>query len=462
MPSIQRFLFLSVLAVVIVATIISTVWSYHDARHEVEELFDAQLAQLSRVLKNLVESDLAPLEEGWITGKIIEQLAVYDDEGHEALPYGHTYEKKIAYQILDDSGQVLAHSASAPATPLSDRRPGFSRKEVDSYLWHTFSLHSTSTGLWFIVSEREDVRGEYTREILYRSLIPVLVILPLISLLIWVIIQRGFRPLGQIEQELAERQSSNLQPIGMAAVPKEIRSLVDTINNLLDRLQKGFQREKRFTANAAHELRTPLAALQVHIENAQQTPSDPGHGATLAKADHGVKRMAHLVEQLLTISRLEPDAINLHFQRIDMANLAREVLADLAPRAIRKHIDLSLQPENGECEVSADTVTMEILLRNLIDNAIRYTPDHGRIAVSLRREPGALRLEIADNGPGIPGAMRDSVFDRFYRIREYDNEGSGLGLSIVRQILKLYDADIRLAQGLDGRGLSVFVTLPDR
>ncbi len=463
MRSIQHFLFLSLFIIAALATGSSALWSYDDAQHEVEELFDAQLAEFSRVLAKLVENEASALEGEWVSGNVLALLNDNDDDDNgEEMTYGHKYEKKISYQILDSNGELLARSASAPDYPIEKHTPGYSNFNDGEHHWRLFMLIAPDSGLRFIVSERDDVRGEYIDRILIRVITPMLLSFPVMMLLVWLAIRLGFQPLTRLGKSLAQREVNNLSPIDPGGVPTEIHALVTSINDLLQKLQNSFIREKRFTADAAHELRTPLAALQIHVENALQAGEQQERTASLEKVLSGVHRMTHVIQQLLTLSRLEPDVVTLDNQTFNLVAVARETLSELAPLAIRKHINLSLQPGSDSCQIQGDPAPMMILVRNLVDNAIRYIPVAGVIVVSIESHAGCCRLRVSDNGPGIPAAIHDKVFERFFRAPESGEEGSGLGLSIVQRIVDLYQARLELTTGLDGSGLSVVINFPPK
>jgi signal transduction histidine kinase len=290
-----------------------------------------------------------------------------------------------------------------------------------------------------------------------RLILPLGIALPVLALLIWFAVGKGLSPLRRISSEVAERDPANLVPLEERSAPAEIAPLLQALNALLGRLGVALESERRFTADAAHELRTPLAALKIQAQVARRAENEAQLGAALDNLILGVDRATRLVEQLLTLARLEPTGgSTVRMENCDLAAIARLMLSDLAVPAQSKDIELGLDsPDSAMVRGNADMLA--ILLRNLVDNAIRYTPEHGRVNVSLQVEPGRVHLEVLDSGPGIPEEERQRVFDRFYRILGSDAAGSGLGLSIVQRIADVHAASLTLGDGENGTGLRVSV-----
>jgi signal transduction histidine kinase len=292
---------------------------------------------------------------------------------------------------------------------------------------------------------------------------PLLLVIPALLLLSWLIIGDALRPLYRIGRVVETRSPEDLSPIGGQDAPREIRPLVGAIDRLLERLRQALERERRFTADAAHELRTPLAALKAQAEVAQRARDPRERTNALRQIDNGVERTTHLIEQLLTLARLEPDSNEaLKMRPISLCPLIEDAVANLFPNALRKHIDLGLQSCGCDGKpVLGNATTLGILLCNLIGNAIRYTPKGGRIDIRTHLDAGRVSLEVADTGPGIPPQQRKRVFERFYRANEHrKTDGSGLGLSIVARIVELHGAEITLSETSDSGGLTVAVAFP--
>jgi len=305
-------------------------------------------------------------------------------------------------------------------------------------------------------------RESLARHITLKMLLPTFIALPVLALLIWFGVGAGLRPLQQLKQEVKQRTASRLEPVAMAGVPEEVAPLVKALNDLFGRLQHAFEGERRFTADAAHELRTPLAALKIQAQVALRSTDATERHVALENVLRGVDRATRLVEQLLTLARVDPETAAIAFKQIDLRGLAAIVMRDLEPLAHAKQIEISLEEgvaSNIPCNVFGDDAQLGLLLRNLIDNAIRYTPVGGRVSVSVRNAAG-VTLEVRDTGPGIPEAEREQVQQRFYRIAGSGQDGSGLGLSIVRRIAELHGARLELRDNDTGSGLLARVLWP--
>lgn len=435
--SIRRRLLVLVIATVVGLWAITAVTSYIKTHHEIDELFDAQLAQSARVLLAQTAHDT-------------EELEIEYDVQH------HKYEKKIAFQIWDQHNKLLLRSDSAPLSRLSANTNGFSDVQIAGQPWRIFSRWDARHELLIQVGERHDVRNELVQGIALQLLYPMLFALPVLTLLIWISIGRGLSPLKRVAHDVAQRAPQHLATLDTAHVPEEIRPLTDALNDLFARLQQAFEHERQFTADAAHELRTPLAALKTQAQVAQRADDDSTRQHALNQLILGTDRATRLVEQLLTLARLDPEQDLAKHEQVDLQALAVSVLAQLAPEAVAKNIDLSLTP-GSPLHVAGDSGALGILLRNLVDNAIRYTPPGGKVTVEIAPHGNHVVLRVTDSGPGIPEHERQQVFKRFYRGLGTRASGSGLGLSIAKRIAELHDANIAFDTPANGAGLCVTV-----
>ncbi len=440
--------------------------SYRDARHEIEELFDAQLAQSARLVQGLVMREMEPQARQGLQTALDAAVNARRDGG---VP-GHNYETKLGFQVYATDGSSVLQSAGAPngalqqlagadsTSPFSRLHGGYHEVLLDGHAWRLFLLHDHEDALWILVSERGDVRGELVGKIARRSLLPDLVGLPLLALLIWLAVGWGLRPLARMAQLLKSRDPDNLAPLLLAPLPQELEPVAASLNRLLQQVNQLVEREKRFIADAAHELRTPLAVLRIHAQNALQAGSEAERDEALRQLLAGVDRTTRVVTQLLTIARLEPSAQQLCLAPLDMRRLARDTLAELTPLAIAREQELALEvDEQGDYSLTGDAASLATLLQNLVGNALTYTPAGGRIEVQLRSTPDMLILEVADSGPGIAPELRAQLFERFVRLG--DGQGAGLGLSIVARIAELHGATVDLLDSALG-GLRAVVRIP--
>jgi two-component system sensor histidine kinase QseC len=439
--SIKRRLLVVLLATILLAWIATLLLSYRDARHELDELLDAHLAQSASLLIAQVGHEV-------------------DDIDTEHAPPVHRYSRKVAFQIWEKGQRLLLHSASAPNVPLSPQRDGFSDNDIAGERWRVFSAWDERQHFLVQVGERREARDELVLTIAKHLLQPLLITLPLLGLLIWFGVARGLRPLQALVGQVVARRPDNLAPLEVVAAPVEVGPLVEGLNQLFDRVRVSLESERRFTADAAHELRTPLAAIKTQAQVARAATAEVERRHALDNVLVGCDRAAHLVEQLLTLARLEPGSAALKQpERCDLYALARAAVAALAPAAVDKDIDLQLA-EADALHVSGEPALLAILLRNLIDNAIRYSPRHSVVQVRVANAGNGAELTVIDQGPGIPAESRALVWERFYRVLGTGEAGSGLGLSIAKRIADLHGATIALSEGDAGRGLRVSVIFP--
>ncbi len=421
---------------------LAAAWFTHaESRHEIDRLFDAQLAQSAQVLLGTTRHELH------------ERIEHGDDE----VSVSHEYELKLAFQIWDENG-LLMRSGAAPSTQMGSESDGYSETMLNGEPWRVLTRWDARHEFMIQVAEPIAGRENLARHITLKMLLPTLIALPVLALLIWLGVGAGLRPLQQLKQEVKQRAVNRLEPVAMKGVPEEVAPLAKALNDLFARLQQAFEGERRFTADAAHELRTPLAALKIQAQVALRANDEVERNTALENVLRGVDRANRLVEQLLTLARVDPETAAISFKQVDLQGLAASVMRDLEPVAHAKHIEMALEVSSA-CNVFGDDAQLGLLLRNLIDNAIRYTPAGGRVSVALQSN-GGVSVEVCDTGPGIAEAERDQVLQRFYRIPGNGEEGSGLGLSIVRRIAELHGAQLTLSDNPSGTGLLAKVFWP--
>jgi two-component system OmpR family sensor kinase len=330
---------------------------------------------------------------------------------------------------------------------------------------------TTSEGRWRVygvqaltrviqVAQPMSVRQQRAAELALQTLRPFALLLPVLAILIWLAVGWALEPLQRLTALVRARRVNTLDALPDARLPDEVQPLVGALNELLGRLRGALERERAFVADAAHELRTPLTALHLQLGALARATNETERAAALAGLSAGVQRASHLVEQMLSLARQEPRAEAAH-QPLRLDDLAREVVAELVPQADARGIDLGVEAA-APVTVLGDADALTTLLRNLVDNAVRYSPSGGRVDVNVAAaETGrGARLTVSDDGPGIAPAERQRVFDRFYRGPGTDTPGSGLGLAIVKAIADAHGALVTLADGAGGKGLEVTVTFP--
>lgn len=449
--SLRRRLLVFLLSATVAVWAESTFLSYVDSRREIEAVFDAQLVQSAKALLLLSRHEL------------FEQLSYEAAKGRppsemdeRVMGSTHPYEQSVAFQIWIDGDRLAARSASAPNEPLTDVTNTVASREINGARWRIYAVADPNLGITVQVGERTERREQLIDAIALRRIISLLVALPLLASLIWFAVGQALRPLNRIANEVGARRVDSLEPVSTEQpVPEETQPLVAALNALFARVKLALDNERRFTADAAHELRTPLAALKTQAQVALQASSDGERRTALQAVLAGVDRATHLVAQLLTLARLDPEAQRnkpVTMTVVDLCDVARDTLADMAPRAIEKRIDLGLQEPCGG-RVYGNVDMLGIMLRNLVENALRYTPEGGRVEVVVNEAVQGPTLWVLDSGPGIPEEDRQKVFDRFYRRLGTSEPGSGLGLSIVKRILEIHGALPRLERSALG-GLS--------
>jgi signal transduction histidine kinase len=280
--------------------------------------------------------------------------------------------------------------------------------------------------------------------------------------LLSLVIRQGLAPLSALARQVAARRPGSDAPITLARTPAEVTPLVDALNGLLARVRDALERERRFTADAAHELRTPLAALKVHSQNAARASSAAEREVSLQRMLQGLERTVYLAEQMLAYSRAAAPGDASRQERVALAPLLREATEGIEPRAREQgcRVETVVDPAAAEAAVSGDRQNLLSLVTNLLDNAVRYGPERARVRADLRREGNAVMLSVSDEGPGIPTGLRERVFESYYRIPGTAGSGGGLGLAIVREIAETHGARVAIEDGPGGRGTRVVVRFP--
>ena len=361
---------------------------------------------------------------------------------------------QFIFEIWHD-GERLSSPAQLPIYSVDNIKEGFRDTNYSGYRWRTLT-RKVDANSWYVVGERADLRNALAERVALESIIPLLLWLPVAALLIWVLVGWGLRPLRNLSAQINLKRSDDLEPIYEDKPPAELVQLINSTNSLLSRLSASFEREKHFASHAAHELRTPLSVLKVHLHNL--AGELPANHSGLAHANAGVERMHHLVEQILDLNRTNPDIIQRNFKPLDLHSLAQRVTAAMWPSFSRKNQAISL--DGHTVMMSGDESVLETLLQNLLDNASKYTPEAGDINVTVGLDAGRPFLRVEDSGPGISSDEQARVFERFYRGEENGRlveSGSGLGLSIVAHIVQLHNAQISLGDSQYKSGLAVTV-----
>jgi two-component system sensor histidine kinase QseC len=445
LKSLQARLLALLLLLVTVVWLVAAVLIWIDASDELDELLDGHLAQSAALL--IVQQ----------TGHGRES----DDGDHvEDAQSLHKYAPRVAFQVFHE-GHLTMRSANVGILPMSHQLDGFATVQLDDKTsWRVFGAHGNEGDVQVFVGEQTESRDSILWAVLNGVLMPLLYALPLLALGGWLAVRNGLAPLRHLSQALAKRQPDALEPVVLKDVPSEIDPVVHSLNALFERIQSMMASERRFTADAAHELRTPIAAIRAQAQVAI------GAGTDAAQRDHalnttlaGCDRATHLVDQLLTLSRLESSSAQPPGGVVDVSAVAQHVAADLALTALGREQELELNAP-APALIAADDMLTSVLLRNLLDNALRYSPAAAKVYLSVTTDDQQVTLQVDDSGPGMSEADMARLGERFYRVLGTEQTGSGLGWSIVRRIAKVYGAQVDIRRSAKLGGLCVTVRWP--
>lgn len=418
--SLQARVLAAVLGGVVAVWLVAAVAGWVDVRHELDELLDGHLAQ----------------DAAWLLVHAADDSVVAGVHGSTTVvPAASREMRRVAYQVWRQ-GRLVARSDQAPAEPLSSLSQGYEDRQVGRTRWRVFTL-SDGRGTTVQVGDRLSARNEIAYAVLRSALWPLALALPVLALLLWGGVRIALAPLHRLVDEVARRRALIGQPHAqpaLAAEPatRELQPLVGALNELFERVAGLLEAERRFTADAAHELRTPIAAIRAQAQVARAAADEPQRAHALDGVLSGCDRATRLVDQLLTLARLEGQAERPR-QPVDLAALTRTVAADLVPQALQQGQQLTLDA-SGPFVIDGEPTLLGVLLRNLMDNALRYSPPGATVALHV----GPQGWSIEDSGPGLQPAVAQRLGERFVRGEGHDAAGSGLGWSIVRRIARVH------------------------
>ena len=424
------------LAAVLLGTVTQGLFAYRTALSEADEIFDYHMQQMALSLRAGLPATAS------------------EDRGEPGA--GDTGDDFVI-QVWSADGVRIYQSAQR--VPLPQRAVlGFSEVQARGTRYRVFSVQTRSQ----VVQVAQDmaVRQQMARTLALKTVAPTALMAPLLMLIVWWVVSRSLVPVSRVRRQLADRQAADLTPVSESGLPDEIRPLVHELNLLFERVGRAFEAQKSFVADAAHELRTPLAALKLQVQGLQRASDEATREVAVARLAAGIDRATRLVEQLLVLARHQAIAASgVGVETVSLTGIARRAVAESAAGAQARQIDLGLGPSD-ELQIQAYPDAIDMLLRNLLDNAIKYTPAGGAVTLESHRRDGAPVLSVDDSGPGIAEADRERVLDRFYRIAGSDTTGSGLGLSIVKSVADLHHAALSLGSSPSLGGLRVEVRFP--
>lgn len=438
--SLQLKLSAWLLSAIVVIALAGSAFSFVSAFEEANELQDDQLRQVAALFHNRV-MPIAPPG--------LEEPALASDP-----------EFRVLVEIIDPSGiKVLGTRHPALALP-SGAKDGLQTSSIGRMRWRVL-VKTLNSSQRLVVAQEIAVRDMVARESATATMIPYVILIPLLLFIVSYLVRRMFKPVTRLAADLDQRGEDDLREIDPTNLPSEVLPFVAAINRMLVRVNESVVLQRRFVADAAHEMRTPLTALSLQVERLEAAETPEQAKARLAILKSGLNRTSLLLNQLLTLARAQ-QASNHESSEVSIQHVFRRVLEELMPLASAKRIDLGVANEM-DFYISVQEIDLVILIRNLVDNAIRYTPDQGHIDLSIRRNKSDVVIQIDDTGPGISIAERERVFDPFYRVLGNDTVGSGLGLSIVKTIATRIGAQVHLSSSVayEGTsGLCVSVVMP--
>lgn len=453
MKSIRTFLITVILSTITLVVFLSALNGYRDSMNKAEQLFDMALVDkaylLSIVFSLFNQNGYEPLfNSGVSESRVVDLIQAKHPEikGNDVF----------MFQIWQDNN-LLLRSLQTPEQPISDFKAGFQNNNISGHRWRTYAFYNKKSQLWILTAERSDIRYVLAENIILETILPVIIMLPLLGILIWILISYGLSPLRKLAQQLGNKKADDLSSLPIEQQPVELVQVVNSTNDLFNRLKASFLREKRFASDAAHELRTPISAIKIHLHNLNQVVPEDNHSFKQLKG--AVNRMGHLVEQILNLNRTSPEQYISKFTEVDLYVIAQEVIAREYHQFADK--DLQIELEGEQAHIHGDPFALDVLLQNLLSNACKYTNQGDSVKVSITKPAQSVVLQVQDSGPGVPEKQYARLFDRFYRLHgdRHDSgvTGCGLGLAIVQQIAELHQARIVLGHSDFSTGLSVKV-----
>lgn len=450
-----------IVAVLIVVLVPLGVLSFQRTLREVDELMDGRLAESARTLEVLIQhAGIGSLQGQDGQGAVV---PVPSDAAMKLARSRHayTYEAEVGFQVFDRRGRVTLATANVIDLPAPNQGDAALQDlHAGPYKWRVFTLRDTAQGVVIRTAERYDSRNGILRALWLDHGAPLVLGLPLLALLVGWAVSRGLRPLAALTQALSSREPGSRKPILLDRAPLELQPVLTALNGQLERQEDALERERRFSADVAHELRTPLASIMINLESAMATSSVSEAQDSLAGAQHSVAALARRIEQLLALARLEAGVASGQRRAVDLLDVASDVIEELTTIIADSGVQLDFVHPNARVLVQGYEAALAALLRNLIENALRHVPHGGQVQLVVEQCTSEATVDVIDDGPGIPPEQRAAVFARFHREKSSRGEGYGLGLSIVQRAAELHGASIELLDSPFGTGLRVRVAIP--
>lgn len=474
--SIHRFLIVTLLTILTITIAIIATLNYWQIIKQNKNIFQMQLSTSSQILDSLINIKINEEKSDQLSSLLNksaqETIANFlEEKENKTKNLFITYKQQMIFQVWDlNTNKLIIKSSSAPENDLHSKQTEspFQMININHKKWYSYTRNNSKKHIKIIFAINEDFHHKINSDIFFHDLTILFIVYLVIAFSMMAIINYSIKPISRVTKELSTRDVENLSMLNIRGTPIEIRPLIREINNLFRKVTSSIEREKGFTADAAHELKTPLAALKTQVQVAIRERNDLQRTHILRNIIIGTNRCTHVIEQLLILSHIEPKEALTNAKAFSLTETTHELMAEIAYSAIEKNVDLSLNcgkldPKTelpiDKFEMLGNNIMLSILLRNLIDNAIRYTPEKGSVSVVISRSEDNTKiiLNVIDTGPGIPEEIRIRIFDRFFRKLGNKESGTGLGLSIVKQILRLHKASIQVLPPEKGTGTKMQV-----
>ncbi|MFT6529041.1 MAG: two-component system sensor histidine kinase QseC [Psychrosphaera sp.] len=431
MISIKRYQVLMITSIITLVCFTAAIQGYRASMKKADLMFDQELVSMAKFMLS------------FSAGK--ERTKV---EGNENFAFQYWQANKLIFS-----------SNNSPTQPLADFKAGISQANFAGKRWQIYSQYNPNDDIWVFTAHPSQRRVELAEVMTLSAITPLILSIPFLALLIYFTVNQSLKPLISLSSALKLKKENDFDVLHIKNKSKELKPVINTLNQLLVRLNSAFIREKRFASDAAHELRTPLSVLKLNLFNIVNELKDVESGESLSQLQHGVNRMTHVIEQILLLNRTSPESFQANFKQLDLDLICKNVIKDIYPDVLAKK--QTIEYFGSSETVMCDEFSISTLLQNLIGNAIKYTEEHSIIKVSLFKSGHNVVLQVDDSGEGIPSTEYARVFDRFYRVggdqHQTNTIGCGLGLAIVQHIVELHGATISLSQSQSLGGLSVTV-----
>jgi len=446
--SIKKRLTVSVILLSSALILISLLFSFSSSRHEIQEVYDARLGQTGKMLllsmpvseQNLSKKQTRAMFDNWM-----QRISIDAKGDDDPTPFGHPYEQNILVQFYLNDNLLWGSIPEVGNIEHNSGYTGYGDVIHNGEKWRYFQLPLpkgvSDNNEYIIVAEKESIRDEMIYELALSAALPQLILIPCLAVIMVFLIGKHFKPISELKFAIAQRNVNKLDNIHVASPTQELSPLVDTLNSLLSELDMAWQREKRFTRMAAHELKTPLTILRLNAENALQSTNQQQLNQDLNNILKGIDRTDRMIQQLLTLAKVE-SIQKMHFNKLDLTSICQSVIAERAPLALKNQQEFILESQGAN--VYGDEALLRVLLTNLIDNAILYSGHGSKISVSTEEETSIVRIRVSDTGKSLTAETREKIFDNFYRANTEKGDGAGLGMSITRDIAKLHGGSLEL------------------